>query len=367
MFDLHKLLAPFTTRSHEEEIPPMDGPFQPNDRIEEASLYASVPGVERILAAGDWLYFSSANKVQRRSLKKKSKKSETVFEGSGHITCLAALGDGNILAGVQDRGIEIFHGKDKGRTIESVQSRALPSVTGIVADEDGRLFIANASMQHAAQSWTADLLSHGATGFVGSIDGNGGERILADGLSFAAGLAFGATQRKLLVSESWKHRLIGIDLDHDAVQQTILANLPGYPGQIISDMHGGYWLSLFALRTQLVEFILNQTKFRERMIREIDPKYWLAPSLRRSDHHMLPMQQGAVKKLGVVKPWAPPRSYGLVVKLDHHYRPVASFHSRANGKRHGVTSLTCTGECLYASSFGAEEIIGIPCDESGVA
>ena len=42
--------------------------------------------------------------------------------------------------------------------------------------------------------------------------------------------------------------------------------------------------------------------------------------------------------MGIHKPWAPSRSYGLVVRLDAAMRPVASFHSRANGHRHGVTS-----------------------------
>ena len=74
------------------------------------------------------------------------------------------------------------------------------------------------------------------------------------------------------------------------------------------------------------------------MIAEIDADYWVAPCLRSGRSPLEPTQQGGVKQLGVLKPWSPSRSYGLIARLDGAYRPTASFHSRANGHRHGVTS-----------------------------
>ena len=59
--------------------------------------------------------------------------------------------------------------------------------------------------------------------------------------------------------------------------------------------------------------------------------------------------------MGIHKPWSPSRSYGLVVKLDAQLRPVASFHSRANGRRHGVTAVaevTAGGYRIRRSSDG---------------
>jgi hypothetical protein len=39
-----------------------------------------------------------------------------------------------------------------------------------------------------------------------------------------------------------------------------------------------------------------------------------------------------------------------VARLDHAYRPIASFHSRANGRRHGVTScLAVDGRVLFSA------------------
>ena len=52
------------------------------------------------------------------------------------------------------------------------------------------------------------------------------------------------------------------------------------------------------------------------MIDEIDPDYWVAPCLRSGRSPLEPTQQGGVKQLGVLKPWSPSRSYGLIARLD---------------------------------------------------
>ena len=42
--------------------------------------------------------------------------------------------------------------------------------------------------------------------------------------------------------------------------------------------------------------------------------------------------------MGVIKPWAPPRSYGLVIRLERHGAPLYSLHSRVDGNNHGVVA-----------------------------
>ena len=51
------------------------------------------------------------------------------------------------------------------------------------------------------------------------------------------------------------------------------------------------------------------------MMAEIEPTYWIAPRLRSGQSFKEPMQGAHIKTMGVIKPWAPPRSYGLVVRL----------------------------------------------------
>ena len=88
------------------------------------------------------------------------------------------------------------------------------------------------------------------------------------------------------------------------------------------------------------------------MMLEIDADHWVAPCLRSGVTPLEPTQQGGVKQLGVLKPWSPSRSYGLVARLDLAFRPIASLHSRANGRRHGVTSCLMVGKRLFFAAKG---------------
>ena len=127
----------------------------------------------------------------------------------------------------------------------------------------------------------------------------------------------------------------------------------GYPSRLIRGDNNDLWLCIFAPRTQLIEFVLKERAYRERMLAEIDPEYWIAPSLHAPTSYLEPMQGGGLKQLGELKPWAPSRSIGLVVRLDADGRPLESLHSRANGKRHGITScLPDSGGLLIASKGG---------------
>ena len=123
-----------------------------------------------------------------------------------------------------------------------------------------------------------------------------------------------------------------------SLQSPVLTALPGYPGRLSPRAQGGAWLSLFAPRNQLVEFVRRERTYRRAMMAEVPKEFWVAPALSSGASFSEPMQGGALIQMGILKPWAPTRSYGLVVALDDHHTPVASFHSRTGGTRHGLTS-----------------------------
>jgi hypothetical protein len=72
-----------------------------------------------------------------------------------------------------------------------------------------------------------------------------------------------------------------------------------------------------------------------------------------------PLQGGTLKKLAAIKPWAPSRSYGLIARLDETYQPESSFHSRADGTRHGITSAVEVDGRLLASSRGCNAVVDV--------
>jgi hypothetical protein len=140
----------------------------------------------------------------------------------------------------------------------------------------------------------------------------------------------------------------------------VLDDLPGYPSRLSRGTAGDAWLSVFAPRNQLVELVIREPAYRNQMMRTIPPEYWIAPALRSRLSLLEPLQGGGVRQMGMLKPWAPTRSYGLVIRLDTGLQPRASFHSRADGTRHGVTScVECQGR-LVVGCKGGDEILILP-------
>ena len=142
----------------------------------------------------------------------------------------------------------------------------------------------------------------------------------------------------------------------------MLENLPAYPSRLSRGADNAIWLALFAPRRQLVEFVLREDRYRRRMIGEVDADHWIAPALRAGRTPLAPTQQGGVTQFGLLKPWSPSWSYGLVARLDAAYRPIASLHSRANGRRHGVTSCLSLDGRLYFCAKGDGVVASRACE-----
>ena len=69
------------------------------------------------------------------------------------------------------------------------------------------------------------------------------------------------------------------------------------------------------------------------------------------------MQGAHLKMMGVVKPWAPPRSYGLVIRLDEQGLIRYSLHSRFDGKHHGIVAAVERDGWLYLLSKGRRRLL----------
>ena len=226
----------------------------------------------------------------------------------------------------------------------------------------GELIACEGSAQRRPDEWKRDLIETGAygagEGSVWAFGPDGSSRCLARGLRYPFGVT-GYTDNRVLVSESWRHRVLAMELTGNGRTETVLGDLPGYPARLSQGSDGYFWLSSFAPRGQLLEFVLREPAFRRRMMDEVDPKYWVAPSLANGRSFLEPLQAGGVKQMGILKPWAPTRSYGLVVRLDNDARPVASAHSRADGIRHGTTSAVEHDGRLFVTSKGNDAVLSM--------
>jgi hypothetical protein len=332
-------------------VPMMDGASKPNRRLDEAAVIGEeLPGCDDVVALADGAVLVSAGhhilRLSDRSVWCKC---------PGTVGALAVAPDDAIYAAIAGAGVlRIVQGVISAR-LEQVDGQPLRCVTALAVLGDGRVAIAEGSSVNALEDWARDLLEHRAHGRVVVANADlSSASTLASNLAWPDGVL--ARGDALWISEAWRHRVLSQPLGGGSSSE-VLHNLPGYPARMSADPDGGAWLTLVAVRTQMLEFVLREHAYRKEMLATIDPRYWIAPSLRATGHYLEPLQGGAIKKLGIVKPWAPPRSYGLVVRLNASGEIVDSLHSRAGGVHHGITAALRRGDRLIAVSKGAGRVL----------
>ncbi|SIT58643.1 conserved hypothetical protein [Mesorhizobium prunaredense] len=341
---------------HSITVPVMDGALKPNNYLEQVAAVSSAEGADNLIRANGHTLLSSGNRVielhgDGRTSVRNSYEAE--------ITFLCTSPQAAIAVGLDGKGIAIAGGRHDGKRLPAkLSGQNLNCPTAAIFLDEDTLAVCNGSSTYLAPAWSRDLLSLGRSGSVLRLDLIQDKAdLVRGGLGFPAGIA-AAPGGKLVVAEAWKHRLLALAIDGGGIE-TVLPDLPAYPGRIISSQEGGYWLALFAVRSQLQEFVLRENRYRREMMANIDPEYWIAPALSSGRSFKEPLQAGSVIRLGIHKPWAPTRSYGLLLRLDDDFQPVWSAHSRADGNRHGITSCVETDGRLFVTSKGLGEVLAI--------
>ena len=347
------LLDPF--RGKAITIPPMDGALRPNALLDEASPRLIVQEPDNLVRLGNRVLFSSGSSVLALP-PKGAMEPAAVKSFEAPVSALAASQGGGLAAGLDDGRIEIVEGPHAGKTVPRPGRSGTGCPTSLAFAGEDTLIVCHGSSAHRPSDWVADLMSNGTTGSVWRIDlRTGGQTCLADSLAFPNGLIAGS--EAIVVAESWRHRLVSVPLTGAGTPKPLLTKLPGYPSRLAPASGGGAWLAVFAPRNRLIEFVLQEHEYRMDMMREVERPFWVAPALSSGASFLEPLQCGAVRSMGIHKPWAPSRSYGLVVRLDEKMRPMASWHSRAGGTRHGVTSVTETDGRALAAVKGGNVIV----------
>ena len=239
----------------------------------------------------------------------------------------------------------------------AIFASGLNAVNALAAAPDGVLIATDGSQRRGVDQWATDLLDRGRSGRVLLLDPTTGSvKTVASGLSYAFGAA--ARGDAMLVSESWRHRVVSVERDGSTT--VVLPHLPAYPSRLSPAAAGGFWLTAFVARTLLVEFVLREPAYRRRMMAEIEPEYWIVPRLRSGQSFKEPLQGAHIKTMGVIKPWAPPRSYGLVIRLKEDGAPLYSLHSRVDGTNHGVVSAIEFNGDLIMIAKGPGRVLRLP-------
>ncbi|QPC92116.1 hypothetical protein [Mesorhizobium sp. INR15] len=334
-------------------IPPLDGAFRPNTRLDDVSAFAELVEPDNLLVADGRLLASGGNAIHAISTGGELAVFET-FPST--ITAMALSPSGELAVGLES-----------GKLLIASREVSLPGdircITALAYADDGTLWLANGSAEHAPSQWAADLMKKGVSGSLWKCGpGAIGFQKMAGDIAFPYGLR--PMGRDVLVAESWRHQLVRFD-GATGSRSTVLTHLPGYPARLTPASDGGAWLSLFAPRNRLIEFVLQETHYRRDMIDQVPPAYWIAPALASNRSFLEPLQCGGIRTMGIHKPWSPSRSYGLVVRLDRDMQPQFSLHSRANGTRHGICSVAERDGLLFVASKGGGCVLSVDLASGG--
>jgi sugar lactone lactonase YvrE len=333
-------------------VPSFDGALKPNQALEQAEILLECEAPEDLATDGTSLLLADGPRLIRLS----GDSGTTVRTFERPISALACLPGGGLAVALGGTEVRLYDNAT-AETPAAVFSTGLHAVNALAVAVDGALIATDGSLLRGVDDWARDLMELGKTGRVLRLDPRTGAITqLAGGLGYAFGAI--ASNGSVLVSESWRHRLV--EIAPDGRRKDVLRHLPVYPSRLSPARGGGFWLTAFTARTQLVEFVLREPAYRRRMIAEIDPEFWVAPRLRSGHSFKEPLQGAHIKTMGVMKPWAPPRSYGLVIRLGADGLPRTSLHSRADGVNHGIVAAVEFGGDLVMIAKGPGRVIKLP-------
>lgn len=333
-------------------VPPFDGALKPNQKLEQAETVLEAEAPEDLASDGENLFLAVGPRLMRAG----NGSATLVRSFDAPITALACLPGGRLAVALRGRDLSVYAAPDAAAP-EVVFATAGRSLNALASAGANALYATDGSAQHDCDAWVWDLMQRGRSGRLLRFDlASQQTSVVADKLRYAFGVA--AMGERALVSESWSHRLV--ELGAKGAASVALPHLPVYPSRLAPAAGGGWWLTAFVARTQLVEFVLREPAFRKRMMAEIAPEHWIAPRLSSSGSFKQPMQGAHLKTMGVVKPWAPPTSYGLVIRLDSVAQPRFSLHSRVDGVNHGVVAAAECGGFLYLIAKGPRRLLRLP-------
>jgi strictosidine synthase len=133
-------------------------------------------------------------------------------------------------------------------------------VDDLAITKAGVIYFSDASARFSIEGFTEDLLEHQTTGRVLSYDPATKQlALVADGFSFANGVALSGDESYLVISETGAYRLWRVWLTGErAGKKELFANLPGFPDNVRwSPTRNGFWVALGSPRKPEVDLLAH--------------------------------------------------------------------------------------------------------------
>lgn len=324
----------------------LEGVLGPNTFLDDAAGMKVDAPQALCPVSDDLLLLSSGKAVLALSGWGASPEPWCVFDHQ--VTALCASPDGAVGVGLADGSFTV---RDRaGQPLKGWgQPTGIASVSDCIFVSEDEIAIVDNGYPSGNDMLSLASWDDTARGQVVSINRNGGSRQQAGGLHCPMGIARDANGELVV---SLLERACVVDLSGKVRQ----SGFPAYLGRI-RNAGAGYLLSCLSRRDPLIEFLKTEKEFVAEMKASIDPQHWISPRANPEFSHDFPIELGATRLFGEIKPWAPSFSYGLVIAADSTFVPTGSAHSRANGARHAIVDAVSWNGRVIALSRASGELL----------
>lgn len=326
----------------------LEGALGPNDRLELASgIRIELPEAVGV-TPDDRLLVSSDNRILTMSGWAEVPKLWAEFDQ--RVTAITASPGGLVAVGLAGGGLAVLD--LKGRRIDDwTATSELIAVNDCVFASEDEILLVDSGYRDDEDLLSLATWDDSARGNLVAIRRGGGLRNAAIRLRCPMGICLDAAGLPVI---SLLERASIVDLSG----KTLQSGYPAYLGRL-RKTSTGYAIACLSRRDPLIEFLKHEPDFVAEMKTRLEPRHWISPRYSPEFSHEFPIELGATRLFGEVKPWAPSFSYGLIIETDESLMPVASAHSRANGTRHAISDVAEWRDSLVAVSRASGEILNL--------
>lgn len=343
------MMSLFGSRRRETPAMTLEGVLGPNGRLDGA-LGMKVEAPDALCVAGDGrLLCSSGSHIL--ALSRWGGTFEPWAKFDAPVTALRAGPGGLVAVGLVGGRVTVLDSAGDLATDWSQPPGRLASVVDCVFQSPDELLLVDCGYGADDNVLAQAAWDDKARGQVVALRRSGEVRVVASGLHCPMGVSLDA-RGEAMISLLERAAIV------DGTGKVRQSGYPGYLGRL-RGIAGGYALACLSRRDPLIEFLKTEHAFIAELKAKIAPRHWIAPRSKPEFSHDLPIELGATRLFGEVKPWAPSFSYGLLIRMDENMMPVGSAQSRANGQRHAISDVAVWNGDLIAISKASGEIVNL--------
>ena len=328
--------------------PGYQGPHAPNQRLaglQMIDLRGEV-GPEHIAFGKDGKLYTTVLSGNILRMNPDGSAQEVFFNTGGRVLGFDFDAAGNLIAADAVKGLLSVSPQGQVQVLaDRVGDDPIRYADGVVVAKSGKIYLSDASTRFAPKEWggtfeasVLDIIEGASTGRILEYDpATQATRLVAQGISFANGVALSADEQFLFVNETGKFRVWkiavaanGLNVAQNSPQATVLFdNLPGYPDNLMRGLDGKIWLGFAKPRNPKADAMADKPWLRRLSLR-------------------LPRAL-----------WPIPKSYGHVMAFTEDGKVVADLQD-PTGNYPETTAVTETKDRLYIQSLHAHGLGWLP-------